>query len=499
MPAHELSDYLLAASAAFLFGVPIGAGFPDGRLMAAGVMILAAAVIGARRFRNDRRKVFCLAIAIGICCGFLCAARAQRSANHYASDIGTHAAFTGAIVSEPKPAAHGLSFEFVADGHHGQKVLATAAASADPELGQRIQLAGTLHLPQSFADDTTGGVFNYPGYLKSEGVYATVSSPQIVTLGWSAPRPQLLLLRAASALKDALYRRLVAQYSADRLPLLLAVLFGDRASLPDVQLFIAVGAVHIIAVSGFKLTLVAIACSALLRPLLGRWSAAAIMPLMLLYAAAFGFSPALLRSFAMSAAFLLGDAAGGGYDAKRVLIFAAALFAVCNPLAEAYDSSFLFSLLGVLGIIVLVPLVRRIPLWPRSHAKAQAPWFCRAILFPSAAAYLATLPLMVYSYGQLPLLGVIVSSLLTPLMELAIALGYASILFPSALGIIAAALNSQILRAMDAIVNAAATIPHADPAVSIPAAAAYACYALVGLYYIWYTVSIVSLQIQESS
>ena len=48
---------------------------------------------------------------------------------------------------------------------------------------------------------------------------------------------------------------------------------------------------------------------------------------------------------------------GGGYKACRILLPLAALMAFANPLAVVYDDSYLFTVLGVLGIIFIFPKI----------------------------------------------------------------------------------------------------------------------------------------------
>ena len=456
----NLRLFIIAFAIGILFGVPLGiAGFIEVTIFVVTTLIFCILILRKQLLKNSFLILIIIGLSLGLISGSLRAYFSNRISSEYAEYYDTHSELLLNIVSEPIEKNGFLQMTMQGDGLN-QKIQVRMARSADPQFGERVIVSGTLHAPQPIVDAKTGAVFNYPGYLLSKGVTATESMPHAFLVEQIPHTPKFFLESLAYNLQIHAYANIFSRYQITIQPFLKALLFGDRGDLSkvDQEEFVRTGTIHLIAVSGFKLTILLLGLQAILQPFIRRKYLIIITIIIgLLYSAAFGFDPPVLRAAAMSTIFMLSEIAGGGYDPTATLIFLASVLAFLNPAAEAFDSSFLFSVLGVLGIIHIGPLIRnvlkRFIKFPGAHLFLR--FFC-----PAAGAYFLTVPLSLYWYGEISLVMPITVLLIMPLFEPCILLGYASG-FP-VLGVLAAVINEPFLHYITWAVQKLAMLPFAS-------------------------------------
>jgi competence protein ComEC len=504
MTAEQCANYLEYAAAGLLFGIPVGISIPIGINFFGGPFLgayfyaaastafslcfLSLAIAVARTPKNHQcdlstqRNLLKKLSPLGIFCVFflfgLCRAYSTNHLpNEYATLLDKHSEFVADIVSEPVAKPGYLRVEARAIDQK-QKILVSVRTAEDPRFGQRVALSGTMHP----AADTMIDSFDYGAYLRSKNIYATVAYPHLYPLGNSPFNFSEILEKIAYAAKDFLYSRIFGRYDTVSSSLLQAVLFGDTSGLTaaQIQQFVRTGSIHLIAVSGFKLTIILLIIQQITRPLLGpKYSFCLGLLVSIGYLAAFAFNPAIIRAAVMSAIFLISQWFGGGYNARRTLLLAAAAMAYANPLMVCADSSFLFSVLGVLGIIMLVPKFEK-SLIAQKYLSRIIPFNnLRMLLYVSLAAYLATMPLSLFFYGQLSLIGPITALLVMPLFEPCIILGFASAL--PVLAVLPAAANEIILRYFAFAVSSLAALPGVAISVVVPGCLTYSVYAIIAV------------------
>jgi competence protein ComEC len=490
MTAELCAKYIEYAAVGLLFGVPIGLNFSSVFIFAEisftiGLLLLSFWVLPIlKNSIHDKFKIvfaelpfitiFLLFLIVGSWRAFI----ATRTTNQYAALFGSHRQFVANVISEPLLKNNYLTLEMRGVGK-SQKILATVRTAEDPRLGQRVVISGTLH-----AANLVIGNFDYGAYLRAKGIYATVAYPHLYQLGSSPASLELSAEKIANNAKSFLYRRIFSNYDQASASLLKAVLFGDTSGITPTQeqQFIRTGSIHLIAVSGFKLTIILLVLQQLLRPFFGpKYTFFITILVSLVYLTAFDFNPAIVRAACMSWLYLIGQWQGGGYDAQKSLLLCAAIMAFINPLMVTADASFLFSVIGVFGIITLIPKFQNSERLQK-FLKITIPFNSLRLLFYAAtAAYLATLPLSLYFYGELSLIGPLTALFIMPLFEPCIVLGFSSAL-PFAV-VFAASLNEIILRYFSFIIPLFSAFPFAAVAVQISGRTTYFIYvfAAVGL------------------
>jgi len=112
----------------------------------------------------------------------------------------------------------------------------------------------------------------------------------------------------------------------------------------------------------------------------------------------------------MGGLFLLGQKIGRRSVSSRAIVIAAGIMLVINPLLLFYDVGFQLSFLAVLGIIYLSPAFRR---WLRFVPEVKFFNF-RSILVMTFSAYIFTLPILIYNFGRVSLIGPLTNVLILP-------------------------------------------------------------------------------------
>ncbi|MFN2463288.1 MAG: ComEC/Rec2 family competence protein [Candidatus Dormibacteria bacterium] len=329
------------------------------------------------------------------------------------SSITGHLGETVAMVGRVTRAAGSGTVQAVwlTDLHlRGERVAGTVMASARSPVtvvpGSTLRVTGGLErLPGRAHDGSTG----YDERMQRLGVMASIPGATFTLL-----RPPEMLSAEAAAwrVRASLSTGVRSQVPEPEASILLGELVGIRGRLPPPteRDLVNSGLVHLLAVSGLKVALVASALTLLLRQAGRRACLLAIVGI-LMYALVGGGSAAALRSALMGSLGLAARVLRRDADPPRSLLVAATCMLGLNPALGA-DLSFQYSFIGVAGIYVMQPGISA-----RLHA---LPSLVREGLAVSVAAQVATLPITAAYFHVIsplsPLLNLVALPLLGPTM-----------------------------------------------------------------------------------
>jgi len=323
--------------------------------------------------------------------------------------------------------------------------------------GEVVEVRGTVQTPEESA---TAG---YAAYLRRQQIDATVAFPATKVLGYEAPHR---LSHALSTLRHRLAEPLATYLPEPEAALVAGILLGVRASIPRdlTDAFNRSGTSHLIAISGFNVSMVVGAVALLLgrpgrRPGARRVATAALCSLALWgFVALVGASGSVLRAAAMAQLALLGRAAGRQGTAGSLLLWGSAALAAWQPDIVA-DASWQLSFLGTAGLIWLAG-----PLAAGLGRLGRLPAFAVEALAATLAAQLFILPVLVSTFGRVsliaPLPNVLSLPLVAPIMAGGTALALSGTLFPPAAPLLAS-LTWAPAAALVALVRWSAGLPHA--------------------------------------
>lgn len=344
------------------------------------------------------------------------------------------------------------------------------------EYGDRIETTSSLASPKG---ETGDGGYDPAASLWRSGIALTGSASAkntVFTAG--GPSPMRLILR----LRSLLGARIDSIYT-DQAPLARALLIGDRSFLSDedYSAFQDAGIVHLLAVSGLHVSVLAEALRAFLRHVL-RFSRKAaywtILPFLVFYAALTGFPASILRAVVC---FALIDAAtllSRPSDSLTGLSAAFLILCWADPLC-AFDPGFQLSFSAMLGLCTLMPALSSAltPGFMLRTPLRRALWSPIGTIAASLSATIGTIPAAASLFGGLTLWALAANIVAIPLTSLAMPVLLLS------LGVEKAALPATwLLRFLSGFAGRIGTLPE-KLRLSLPRMAwgFIALYVLIGL------------------
>lgn len=361
---------LLWLSIAFLLGIALAARLPAALWLWLLLAILAAAILVASRRKLDWLAQFAL---LALCALLLGAARYQAAQPlftptdlAYYNDSDKLIEIHGQII---KPPVHHESYtELVVRADQlastngesrpvGGLVLARVALSAEWRYGDEVQVRGELQTPLEDED------FSYRDYLARQGIYSLLpfSSAEKIASGQGN-----LFWSLVYGLRQRSIEVIHRLYPDPEGALLAGILVGDESGLSNSlkTAFNDSGTRHIIAISGFNISIIA----GLLLAIFSRWLGArrgirlAILGI-IFYTLLVGAEASVVRAAIMGTLALVARQVGRQQFALNTLAFSAAVMNLINPLL-LWDVGFQLSFAATLGLVVYAePIKTRVMSW----------------------------------------------------------------------------------------------------------------------------------------
>lgn len=458
---------LLWLSIAFLAGVVLASAFATTLWLWLLLAGLSAAVAFALR---KRLKWLPLLALTATCVLFLGAARyagvqPQFGLNDLASynDLGSWVEVEGQLEAPPVSKDGYIellvrtdSLTFPDGVSHEVKglLLARTDFGINWHYGDRLLLSGELTTPVEYED------FSYRDYLARRGIYSLMPFAAAERLETGHANP---FWSAFYAVRERGVETLYKIYPAREASLLAGILLGDESGLSENMktAFNNTGTRHIIAISGFNISIIA----GLFLALFGRWLGARrgvwLAGLgVALYTLLVGADATVVRAAVMGILGLIALRTGRQTYALNTLGFTAAVMALVNPLV-LWDIGFQLSFAATLGLILYSePLRVRADQWINIHLQSDwAKLLSRPMndyVLLTIAAQLTTLPILLYYFQRLSIFSLPANILILPMQPALMVLGGLSmlvglILLPlgQLIGFLAWALAAYTIRIVD--------------------------------------------------
>lgn len=253
--------------------------------------------------------------------------------------------------------------------------------------GDRVSFSGRIEEP--FSD-------SYRAYLAKERVRGVVAFPKIVEhrIGESFSfRGTLYAFR--DKLVDSFRRTLPAKEAA----LMAGLTVGAREDFSESfrDAMARSGTTHLVALSGYNISIVVMVAMALLLTFFPRRVAFfATLAVVFSFVLMTGAEASVVRAAVMGGVMLLARHMGRRFDVRNAILFAALVMVLINPKVLMFDLGFQLSFLALLGIVYLKPAMDLFLGWGGSCSVFS--W--RENLTTTASAQLAVAPLLISTFGS---------------------------------------------------------------------------------------------------
>lgn len=288
--------------------------------------------------------------------------------------------------------------------------------------GDVVRVEGRLEAPPRMS------TFDYREYLGRKGVFSWMARPErIERIGENTGAPihaNLLLL------KDRVRQTVKQILPMPESALLNGILIGDDNDIPDAlkEDFRRTGTSHIVAISGFNVSIVIALVTMLLGRLIGPRRAALIaLPAITVYVVFVGMSASVVRAALMSSLALIGLLAWRKGFTMNTLCAAACIMLIADP-NLLYDVGFQLSFLATLGLVLYANrFTQPAEAWVNTRVtstKLRKPaMLLLEGLLVTTAAQLTTLPLILVTFNLFSTVALIVNTLVLPLQPAVMVLG----------------------------------------------------------------------------
>ncbi len=198
----------------------------------------------------------------------------------------------------------------------------------------------------------------------------------------------------------------------------MGLLIGQRSTLPeDITLSLKmVGLAHIIAVSGYNLTIMLTATRRLMTKQSKLATTVVAVALMLGFIGLTGASASIVRAAVISALSLAAWYVGREVRPMVLILLAAALTAGANPVYLWSDIGWYLSFLAFFGILMLAPQI-----FARVWGERKPP-ILAAVAVETLCAEIMTIPLVMFIFGQVSSIGLLANMLVATVIPLAMLL-----------------------------------------------------------------------------
>lgn len=296
--------------------------------------------------------------------------------------------------------------------------------------GSVVTVTGQLSVPFESAE------FSYRNYLAREGIYSTMYFPRILV---GEVNEGSTMLATIYRIKESAANTIERIIPAPESGLLKAIMLGDKSGLPA-QLeddFRTVGLSHLIAISGFHVSIIMILVLGTLEVGFRPKTAALItIAVLILYALLVGMRPSVIRATLMGIGYLLGKRFLGRGNASLFLLCIIAFGLTLEDPNQLTNVGFQLSFAATLSLILYG---QRLATWIKNwlHNNVFEPQGLAAtlinILAVTVAAQILTLPIVAYHFEQVALISILANVIVVPVQAALMIFGVIATVLGSAL------------------------------------------------------------------
>ncbi|MDE6640729.1 MAG: DNA internalization-related competence protein ComEC/Rec2 [Acetatifactor sp.] len=299
-------------------------------------------------------------------------------------------------------------------------------------LGSRVTVSGIF---APFSGAANPGEFDTAAYYRSLGAGGRLRKVSVLRQSEECWKVRETLYQAKLYLKERLYR----VFPEREATVMCALLLGEKGDTDSdlKELYKRNGILHILSISSLHITIIGMSLYRLLRrtglPIVTSAGAGAVV--LVLYGMMTGFSVSACRAIGMYLIRMFGEICGRTYDMLTALGILAAAMTLANP-HYLQNAGFLLSFSAVLGIGAVYPAMvpKEYPVRPKFYGENPLLLLLKSLLrklkyaaLANLSITLATLPVQLWFYYEVPVWGMALNLLVLPLLMPALITGFLSL------------------------------------------------------------------------
>ncbi len=297
------------------------------------------------------------------------------------------------------------STKVVIELNEGGKVLVTLRRYSAVAVGDTLTFEGIVKRP------AVGG---YADYLAKEGIVGTSNFPDVVSVASGGGLRRFLFTVRDEVI--GIFRKTLPEKES---AFISGLLLGYRGGFSEdfTTAMQTSGTTHLVALSGYNVSLVVTGAMAVFSLLLRRtWAFGFTSLAIFLFVTMTGAEASVVRAAIMGFLVLFATESGRFFDSRNVIMLAAFFMLVLNPKLLVFDVGFELSFAAFLGIMYLRP----------SFSKSFMDW--KGNVSSTFAAQAAVLPIIAGSFGSISPLSLLSNVLVLSFVPVTMAFGFAEAL-----------------------------------------------------------------------
>jgi len=282
-----------------------------------------------------------------------------------------------------------------------KRLLVRADLYEDLNYGDEIKVICKPEIPQNFSAD-----FDYRMYLAKDNIYYICPKPIVEKTGNKKKNIYSFVLNIKNKM-EANVNRVIPQPEA---ALANGLLFGGDEGLSKKlqEAFSKTGMTHIVAVSGYNVTIIA-EYLMIFGILLGLWRRQAFYLALFgifLFVVMIGFPSSAIRAGLMGSLLLWAMKNGRLANIDNAILLAVVVMLVVNPLSLRWDIGFQLSFLATLGIVKMSPI------WEKYFVGKMKALGLADIILMTISAQIFVLPIIIYNFHTLSVVSLLANILI---------------------------------------------------------------------------------------
>jgi len=311
-----------------------------------------------------------------------------------------------------------------------EKLLVTTDLYPEFDFGDLLMIEGSTKTPPKlFLDD--GEEFDYASYLAKDMIFALSYYPEIKKISltdfYSVNEVSLLekikikLFKGIFKVKKTFQESIAKSIAEPNASFINGILLGSREDIPQKLKddFNKTSTTHILAISGYNITIIAQYVMALFLFFMHRRKAFWFAVLgIFLFTILTGAQASVIRAAIMGILVMIAYQGGRFYNMTNSVIFAGALMILINPKVLRFDIGFQLSFLATLGLIYIAPLIKE------KLKKFPEKWSLKENFIATVSAQIMVLPIILFNFQNLSLVSIPANVLILPIVPLTMLVGF---------------------------------------------------------------------------
>ena len=279
------------------------------------------------------------------------------------------------------------------------------------DYGDLINFKGAIKRPEQVS---------YANYLAKEGIFGTIAFPQTELIaknqGW-------VIKSFLFKLKEKIVLNFQKVLPVEKSAFLAGITLGERTEFSQEfkEAMAKSGTTHLVALSGYNITIIVLAMFALFNYFLSRR-----LTFILTVLAIFGFvlmagaEASVVRAAIMGFIALLASQVSRLYSVRNAIVLAAFFMVLINPKVLYFDTGFQLSFVALLGIIYLMPAIQKFfKVNPQPRFLSLKENFLTTL-----SVQLAVAPILIINFSNFSLISLLANILILSAIPLTMSLGF---------------------------------------------------------------------------